>query len=128
MEIMAGVCLLMQSVWDIRTKEIPLWISLGFGCCSFMYSVCCQREWSSFCFSFLPGLLCLFFGFCTKQAIGYGDGILLCSLGMLYSLDHLTELILLALFLAGIVGLILLVVFHKKGKYEIILFSYPENC
>ena len=119
MEIMAGVCLFLQSVWDIRTKEIPLWISLGFGCCSFLYSICYERGWSSFVFAILPGVLCLFLGFCTRQAIGYGDGILLCSLAMLYSLEDLMQVLLIAVSFAGIMGGILLIVFHKNGKYEI---------
>ena len=119
MEIMAGVCLFLQSVWDIRTKEIPLWISLGFGCCSFLYSICCERGWSSFAFAILPGILCLFLGFCTRQAIGYGDGILLCSLAMLYSLEDLMELIIIAVFFAGIMAFVLLIIFHKNRKDEV---------
>ena len=108
MEIMAGVCLLIESIWDIKTRKIPLWISLGFGCSSFFYSLCCQRSYSSFFFALLPG-----------QAIGYGDGILLCALAMLYPLEELMELIVVAIFFAGIVGFILLIVFRKSGKFEI---------
>lgn len=119
MELMAGVCLGIQSIWDIKTKEIPLWISFGFGSFSFFYSICCRREWSCFGLALLPGVLCLFLGFCTRQAIGYGDGILLCSLAMLYSLKVLIEMIIIAIFFAGIMGVILLIFFHKSGKYEI---------
>lgn len=119
MELMTGVCLLIQSVWDVRTKEIPLWISLGLGGSSFLYSICCQRDWSSFFYALLPGVLCLFLGLCTRQAVGYGDGILLCALAMLYTLEELIELILVAVFFAGIIGLILLIIFHKNKRYEI---------
>ena len=119
MEIMAGVCLLIESIWDIKTRKIPLWISLGFGCSSFFYSLCCQRSYSSFFFALLPGIVCLFLGFFTRQAIGYGDGILLCALAMLYPLEELMELIVVAIFFAGIVGFILLIMFRKSGKFEI---------
>ncbi len=117
MELMAGVCLFMQSIWDIRTKKIPLWISLGLGGCSFFYSLCCQRECLCFLLALLPGVCCLILSFCTRESIGYGDGILLCSLAMLYSLEEMTVLILIAVFLAGIIGVVLLTVFHKNGKY-----------
>ena len=119
MKIMAGVCLLIQSIWDIRTKRIPLWISLCFGGCSFFYSICCKRTWMEFLMAFIPGAVCLVMGYCTRQAIGYGDAILLCSLGMLYSLQEILFICMTAVTLAGIVGLVLLVVFRKSGKYEI---------
>ena len=119
MEVMAGICLCIQSIWDIKTKEIPLWISLGFGSCSFLYSISCQREWNSFVWSILPGVLCLCLSVCTREAIGFGDGILLCAFAMLYSIEELMKMIIIAIIFAGIFGLLLMVCFHKSGKYEI---------
>ena len=119
MNTMAGVCLLIQGVWDIRKKEIPTWISVAFGVCSFLYSLCCYRDWSCFCMALIPGMLCLFLGFCTKQAVGYGDGFLLCALAMLYTLQDLLCILMIAMFCAGIIALLLLVVFKKKSTFEI---------
>lgn len=119
MEVMAGVCLFIQSIWDIKRKEIPLWISLGLGGCSFFYSLCCQRAWSSFLLALIPGVLCLVVAFLTKQAIGYGDGILLCALAMLYPLEELVEFVFIAVFVAGMVGLMIIIVFRKNRTYEI---------
>lgn len=124
MDIMAGICLLIQGIWDIRTKEIPSWISIGLGSCSLFYSLCSHREWESFGLALIPGVICLLVGFCTRQAVGYGDGILLCSLAMLYSLEELMGFLVIAFLCAGIVGLILLVVFHKSGKYELPFVPY----
>lgn len=119
MEVMAGICLFIQSIWDIKKKEIPLWISLGLGGCSFLYSLCCQRTWSSFLLALLPGALCLVFAFLTKQAIGYGDGILLCALAMLYPLEELVGFVFIAVFVAGMAGLLIIIVFCKNRTYEI---------
>lgn len=119
MDIMAGVCLFIQGIWDIRTKEIPLWVSLCLGVCSFLYSLCCQREWVSICLALIPGIVCLGIGYCTRQAVGYGDGILLCALGMLYSVEELLDICIIATTLGGLVGLVLLVIFKKNGSYEI---------
>lgn len=119
MSIMAGICLLIQGIWDIRTKEIPMWISLCFGGCSFLYSVCNQRDWMCIGLALIPGVICLLLGYVTRQAVGYGDGILLCALGMLYSVEELVHMCMIAIFAAGMVGLVLLVVFKKKGSYEI---------
>lgn len=119
MKIMAGICLLIQSIWDIRTKEIPLWISMCFGGCSFFYSICCHRNWMELALALIPGVICFVLGYCTKEAIGYGDAIILCALGMLYSLEEMLIICVIAVILAGVIGLIMLVVFHKNGKYEI---------
>lgn len=119
MEIMAGVCLLMQSIWDIRTKEIPMWVSLGFGGCSLLYSLCNHRDWRCICLAVLPGVVCLLLGYCTRQAVGYGDGILICALGMLYTLEEVAHICMVAIMIAGITGMILFIIFKKSGKYEI---------
>ncbi len=119
MNLMAGICLLIQGVWDLRTKEIPTWVSLGLGICSFLYSVCSQRDWICMILALLPGAICLLIGYVTRQAVGYGDGILLCALGMLYSLEEVLDICIIASLIAGIVGLVLLVVFKKKGSYQI---------
>lgn len=119
MDTMAGICLLIQGIWDIRKKEIPLWISVGLGSCSLLYSLCCQRDWLSLCLALIPGVICLLLGYCTRQAIGYGDGILLCSLGMLYSLEEVISIFAVASLFAGVVGLFLLVVFQKSRRYEV---------
>ncbi len=118
MDIMAGVCLLIQGIWDVRTKEIPLWVSLCLGGCSFLYSLCSDRELISIGLAMIPGLVCLIVGYCTRQAVGYGDGILLCAMGMLYSVEELLGICMIAATFGAIAGLILLVFFKKKGSYE----------
>ena len=70
-------------------------------------------------YAFIPGLICFLLGYWTKESIGYGDAGLLCALGMLYSFENIVFICMTAVVLAGITGLILLVVFHKNGKYEI---------
>jgi leader peptidase (prepilin peptidase)/N-methyltransferase len=67
----------------------------------------------------IPGIICLFLGFCTRQAVGYGDGILLCALAMLYRLEDLLCILMIAILSAGITGLFFLIVLKKRGTYEI---------
>lgn len=119
MKIIAGIYLLIQSIWDIRTKKIPLWVTFCFGGCSLLYSACCNREGIEYLYACMPGFICFLLGYCTKEAIGYGDAGLLCALGMLYSLEDIGFICMIAVVLAGVVGLILLIVFQKNGKYEL---------
>ena len=55
----------------------------------------------------------------TKEVIGYGDGVIFVVMGTYMSASKLISIGMLAFGLAGIVALILLVVFHKKGKDQI---------
>ena len=71
-----------------------------------------------FCAVF-PGILCLFIAKITQEAIGYGDGILLCGLGCVYSLEEILRVCMIASFLGGIAAIVLLVCFGKRGNYEI---------
>ena len=119
MEIIAGGCLLIQAIWDIRTKELPLWMSLVLGGSGFVYSVCYKNYDLEIIIALLPGLFCLFLGYVTRQAVGYGDGILICSLGMIYTWQEVVQICSIAIVFAGLAGLILLVVFQKNRKYEI---------
>lgn len=116
---MAGVYLLVQGIWDIRTKHIPSCISIAFGICGFLYSISLGRAGKSFVLALLLGIGTLVLGKCTKEAVGYGDGILLCALGMFYTLEELCLLCMIAGLLATIVGLFYLIVFRKGRKYEI---------
>ena len=121
MEIVVGIALFVQSVWDIRTKELPLRISIFLGICGLGYSIYMRRDLWEIIFALIPGVLCLVMGYITKQAIGYGDGILLCALGMWYSSEVLIVMFMMALICAAVVGLALLVIFQKSGKYELLM-------
>jgi len=119
MDIFTGVYLLIEGLRDFRTKEISLWGSLGVGLVGLLYSISVGRAWTSIILAEIPGIICLLISFCTRQSVGYGDGILLCSLGMLYTFEDLLIICTIAIGFAGLMGLVLLVVFRKSGKYEI---------
>ncbi len=119
MEIVVGICLLIQSVWDIRTKALPLRTSILIALCGLGYSAYMRRDGWEIIVALIPGVLCLVIGYITRQAIGYGDGILLCALGMWYSCEVVVATFMIALIVAAMTGLVLLVLFQKSGKYEV---------
>ena len=67
----------------------------------------------------VPGILGLVFSWLTKEVVGYGDGIVLMILGMYLSLERLIFIGMIAFEIAGVVALVLLVIFRKKGSYRI---------
>lgn len=119
MDYVTGVFLLMEGIRDFSRKRISLWSCLVFGACSLGFSIITERAILEFIWAEIPGLLCLILSFCTREAIGYGDGILMCALGMLYDIEELLFILFVGSSFSGVVGLVLLVVFQKNGKQEI---------
>lgn len=118
-EVIFSIWLGIQGYFDLKFKEIPLWLSLLGGGAGVVFSIIENREFSSLCIACVPGILCLFFSWLTKEVMGYGDGIVFLVMGTYMSVSQLLSIGMMAFILAGIVALILLVVFHKKGKEQI---------
>ena len=118
-EIILGVWLGVQAGFDMKYKEVPSCLSIvgvviGIGCC-----VVEKRAPIDFLLACLPGLLAVGFSWITKEIMGYGDGIILTVMGFFLPISQLISIGLLAFFMAGVVALGLLVLFHKNGRYRI---------
>ena len=111
--------LAIQSVWDWRYRQIPIAVTLAGGVIGLLLSLMRERSLMDLCMGLVPGLVCLGLGWITREAIGYGDGFLLCAMGMYKSLEDIVGIIVLASSLAGILGMVLIIFCKKKGKDQI---------
>lgn len=111
--------LAIQSVWDWRYRQIPIAITLAGGVMGLLLSMMRERSLMDLCMGLVPGLVCLGLGWITREAIGYGDGFLLCAMGMYKSLEDIVGIIVLASSLAGVFGMVLIIFCKKKGKDQI---------
>lgn len=111
--------LAIQSVWDWRYRQIPIAVTLAGGVMGLLLSLMRERGLMDLCMGLVPGLVCLGLGWITREAIGYGDGFLLCAMGMYKSLEDIVGIIVLASSLAGVFGMALIIFFKKKGKDQI---------
>ncbi len=114
-----GSILAVQSYHDIRKKEIPFWITaIGgvFGILFWIIEGSFSMEWF---LGLVPGLLCLGYAKISREAIGYGDGLLICMMGIYLKMSSLLSLCMWAFIMAGVVALFLLVTGEKKGNQEI---------
>ncbi|MBQ2900481.1 MAG: prepilin peptidase [Agathobacter sp.] len=118
-EIILGIWLGIQGVMDFKYKEIPLWFTLLGGVVGIVICVREERTVFEVLVSCLPGLVVIFFSWMTKEIIGFGDGIVLLVMGFYLSLSQVLSVGMFAVFIAGIVALILLTVFQKGGSYRI---------
>lgn len=111
--------LVIQSYWDIRYKEIPIIVTIIGGIVGVICSIVQQRVPIELLCATIPGLVSLVLGKVTRQAIGYGDGFLLCAMGMYVSCEVLLSILMNACILAGVVALALLVFRRKRGKDQL---------
>ena len=108
--------LIIQSVWDCRFRQIPICVTVFGGLAGLILSLWQGRDrWDIF-MALIPGVVALCVGWITREAIGYGDGFLLCAMGMYLPMNHILGILMLACVLAGIAGLFLIATGKKTGK------------
>lgn len=118
-EIVLGILLGIQGCIDLKNKEIPLWLSLVGGGVGVIFCIKEGRGVVEVLIACGLGIVTLLFSKITKEVIGYGDGILLIVMGIYLSFEELISVVMVAFGIAGVVALVLLVVFRKNSKYEL---------
>lgn len=111
-----GITLALQGYWDIRYQQIPAYVTLLSGGFGLLMSVYMGRAWVDILFGVLPGLVCLGIAKLTREAIGYGDGLLLCAMGLYIPYDEVLVIGMIACSLCGIWALMCFLSRRKSGK------------
>ena len=114
-----GILLGIQSLWDIRYREIPNKVSILGILIGILFCVSTKRSIVEIGIAFIPAGLCYICSRLSKEAIGLGDVIILFVMSFYYSIEKLISICMLAFGIAGVIALLLFVVFHKKGNYQI---------
>jgi leader peptidase (prepilin peptidase)/N-methyltransferase len=114
--IIVGIWLAILGWIDFKHKEIPMWLVMLGGVIGIGFCIWEGRSIEGIMLSSLPGILTLVFSRLTKEVIGYGDGIVMGILGLFWKIGQLLSIGMTAFVLAGMVALVLLVVFQKKGS------------
>lgn len=85
MWLMAGVFLGIASIWDVKSMRIPiwfLWLGLFSSLVSGAYTIFSGREiWNQWLAGGIPGGISLLLSLGTREQIGYGDGVVLLTVG-----------------------------------------------
>lgn len=114
------------AVFDIHRKEIPsVLIGVGFsaalfgnvwelikGNISFMEAGSCL----------LPGIFFLLISLCTREKVGYGDGLMLAVIGLFTGFYHCIFVLCISLILVSVFSLILILM-CRAGKESRIAFA-----
>jgi len=115
------------SIADIKKKELHLSAIVFFGAygmlCTLFRLKGVYEPSPSFLGSLLlrlvPGLVCLLLGFITREAIGYGDGLVLLGMAAYLSAEQILVAGYVGLLSAGVVSIVALLFFRCSRKYRI---------
>lgn len=107
------------SVYDIKTKRIPVMAALIFGIIVLAYGISKKAEILELAAGTVPGLTLLLLAYVTKESIGFGDGLVLCMIGLFCGLEETLVVFSVALMSAAFLAMILLVMRRVKRKTEL---------
>ena len=118
-EIVIGGFLAIQSIWDLKYREILISVSI-IGAAGGVFGVIyTDRNFIELLVAFVPAGVCYMFSKLSQGALGLGDVIVLAVLAFYYSLEQVVSICMLACSIAAVVAIYLLVVAQKKGDYQI---------
>ncbi|MDE7283697.1 MAG: prepilin peptidase [Lachnospiraceae bacterium] len=113
------VLLFICSLFDIRKKELPLMILIAGFLAALGIEMWCiwkgLETVAGIAESLLPGIFFLLLSFCTREKVGYGDGLLLIILGLFLGFYRCFLVLCFGLIFSSVFALILLL-FCKAGK------------
>lgn len=117
MWIITVVFMVICTVVDVKKKEIPIAFIMLFGFLTAVYiGLFDKREIILILYSFIPGALLLALSLCTRESIGYGDGLVVLVLGMLTGVETCFLVVGLGLLVSSLCALILLVLRKVNGR------------
>lgn len=98
------------SAEDIRTRKVPGELLIMMAVLAASYQIWMKElTWKSVLGGFGMGILFLFISYITREALGYGDSILICILGIFVGAAELIEILVLAWMGVAVVSMILLI-------------------
>ncbi len=127
-ELILGVLLMFGALYDIKHRSISIkYIQLFFltGVLILIMQGNLNKTFSQYALglmiAFIPGILMILLARISNEQIGYGDGIIVLLIGLFLNIHILLGIVLCAIFLAGLMGVILFI-FRNRIKTKGIPF------
>lgn len=119
-EVIVAVGLGILAFWDLRTREVLQGVVIVI----FLVGICLvgirNKGWSwEWAYSLIPGLICFILARITREAIGYGDAMVISMLSVYFSLHRIITICWYALLGAAAVSVLLVVCKKRKKEDEI---------
>ncbi|MCD7736222.1 MAG: A24 family peptidase [Lachnospiraceae bacterium] len=117
---LTGAVLLVCTYTDIRYRKIYKCLIMGHLVLALILHIMIRdSSFISVLAGIIPGLICLLLSALTRQALGYGDAMLILSCGFSLGGESCLAALLTAFFCVGAWAFILICFRHGKGKTEI---------
>ena len=107
------------SVYDLFYKKVPVRAVLVFGLLVLGYRLFAGVGIGGLLLGLVPGVVLLVTAFCTGESIGYGDGMMLCVMGLFLGIGKTTAVLGMALFVAAVLAMVLFVMKRAGRKTEL---------
>ena len=117
-EWMTTAVMLICAGTDLCNRKVYRWIVLLYLMVAAMgrLSTGTDSDIQVLAVDLLPGLFCLLMAWATRQGIGYGDAMLILGCGLSGGWSACMEMVVSALFLAGVVALLMLIRHRGRKK------------
>ncbi len=117
--IILGGFLLIGTIQDIKYKALTPMICIAVAVMVAGMIFLNDRDWMNCFLGLIPGIVVLLFAFFSRQAIGYGDGIVITILGFALGMKKGFCITLAAFLVASVVALSFLISQKAKRKTEL---------
>lgn len=119
------IYLVVNTISDIRTKKVNVLWSLLFTFGGIMFFVCGQeKDFISFIGGFLIGISLLFLAYVSKEAVGWGDGFVVMTVGIWLGFTRILMILMGGLLLAAGHGLIKIMLKKADRKSELAFMPF----
>lgn len=119
--------LLINALWDVKTKKLPaVWLYVGLiwlGIYGVYQLVADKREWWELLAALLPGISCYLLARLSK-AMGEGDALLILGSGLCFSVKSVLSITMAAFFLSAIGAVVVMIVKRNMKNKRIPFVPY----
>ncbi len=118
--IIISVFMAVCTITDIRKKEIPVAVVALSGLALLFYVIFGEKkQWMDILYSLMPGMLLLMLSYCTRESIGYGDGLVVLVIGICMGMGICIAAVTAGLIISAICAAALLALRKAGGKSRI---------
>ena len=113
-DVIIGIGLFLLAIIDWKEKKIPVWMVVVWSVILFLIRWIEGISLLNFIVACLPGIILFILAISSRERIGIGDALVLCILGIVYTVEKVIAILGISLFIIAVWASVLLVL--KKAN------------